>query len=33
VSSAVILPIRHTKSPKAEFPGGPELWVDYPLSL
>ena len=25
-------PIRYTKSPKAEFPGGPELWVDYPLS-
>src|SRR4029453_2148554 len=26
------LPIRRTKSPKAEFPGGPELWVDCPLS-
>ena len=26
------LPIRRTKSPKAEFPEGPELWGDRPLS-
>jgi len=27
----VYLPIRRTKSPKAEFPRGPEFWVDCPL--
>jgi hypothetical protein len=32
VSGEYLLPIRRTKSPKASFPGRPELWLDGTLS-